>query len=357
MIMIGRSLFACFILLTTLILSSCDSPNKLNSTGLIATGKVGEIVVVAEKGIWDSEIKNYLDTGLTRFIMPYMPDVVTFELVHRVPGRFEHGIKRHRNVLFLKIDPKYTGDKAKIEKRLDVWAKDQLVLDIVGKDFNQLLAVCKGGLKSVHDEFDTNEWKRLMHRFEKIGLSYARDEVKKNFGISVVMPKGAKIVTKRTNFYRIAFPDDSRPIDFVGAGTDAGTIMTGIMVYQYDYRDSSQLNPKNLLMARDTMLKYNVPSEVEGMYMGTQYSEMVYPEWSTMTNADGTITGTEIRGMFVFTGLPRFGTGGGFWEYHFVNNKTNKVVCVSGYVDAPPTTSWTHYIREIQAILKSVKID
>ncbi len=356
--MIARSLIASFILLLALLSStSCDSPNKLNATGLIATGKVGEIVVVAEKGLWESEVRNYLDTGLTRFIMPYMPDVVTFELVHRVPGRFEHGIKRHRNVLFLKIDPKHTGDQAKIEKRMDVWAKDQLVIDIIAKDYNQLLSVCKGGLTAVHDEFDTNEWTRIMHRFQKVGVSYARDEVKKNFGITVAMPRGAKIVTKRNNFYRIEFPDDARPIEFVGAGTDAGTIMTGLMVYHYDFVDSTQLLPENLLMARDTMLKYNVPSEVEGMYMGTQYADMVKPEWSTMKTADGKITGTEIRGMFVFTGLPKFGTGGGFWEYHFVNEKTNKVVCVSGYVDAPPTTSWTHYIREIEAILKSVKID
>mgnify|MGYP000509762551 CR=1 FL=1 len=37
--------------------------------------------------------------------------------------------------------------------------------------------------------------------------------------------------------------------------------------------------------------------------------------------------------------------------------KTKKLICLSGYVDAPPTTSWTHPIREIQAILRSVEIE
>ena len=62
-----------------------------------------------------------------------------------------------------------------------------------------------------------------------------------------------------------------------------------------------------------------------------------------------------MRGLFVFTGKPIASTGGAFWSFHFVNPKTNKLMCLSGYVDAPATTSWTHPIREIQAILRSVE--
>ena len=352
-----RSLLSIFAFAISLSFLGCDSPNKLSTSGLLATGKVGEIVVVCDQGIWESEIKNYLDTGLTRFITPYMPDVVTFELNHRTPDRFVHGIRRHRNVLFLTVDPNHTGDAAKVEKRMDVWANEQIVIDIIGKDFNQLLEVCAGGMDAIHKEYDEYSWKRIMNRFEKVSISSARDAVKDNFGISIDIPKNSKLVTKRPNFYRIEFPEGSRPIEFVGAGSqDAGTIFSGLMVYQYDFIDSTQLAFENLLQARDTMLKYNVPSEIDGMYMGTQYNEIFYPEHSTMQSADGNVTGTEIRGMFVFKGLPRFGTGGAFWEYHFVHPTKKKVICLSGYVDAPPTTSWTQPIRDIQAVLKSVEI-
>ena len=68
-----------------------------------------------------------------------------------------------------------------------------------------------------------------------------------------------------------------------------------------------------------------------------------------------TIDGIEIRGMFMFTGKPIHSTGGAFWAFHFVHPKTKKMVCLSGYVDAPPTTSWTHPLREVQAILRSVE--
>ena len=82
----------------------------------------------------------------------------------------------------------------------------------------------------------------------------------------------------------------------------------------------------------------------------------LYPEFSETSNFSNTIDGVELRGMFEFKGRYRYSTGGAFWSFHFVHPKTEKIVCVSGYVDAPSTTSWTHAIREIQAIWKSVTI-
>lgn len=346
-------------LISLSIITSCDEVRhpRNSNYGPVVTGKVGEILVVCENGIWDSKIKNNLDSGLTQYILPYLPDVATFSLIHKTPQHFTQGVKRYRNTLFITIDPNYTGEKASITSRKDVWAIDQLVVEVVGKDFNQVFDGTRDGMHAVHELFNEIEWKRLMKKFDKERNKKTREKIKENFGIDVVLPSNSSIVTSRPNFFRIEFPPASRPIEFVGTGTqDAGSIFSGICIYQYTYKDSSQFDLDQLLMARDTMLKYNVPSEIEGMYMGTQYNEFVYPEGNTMQTADGQLSGYEMRGMYVFEGNGKFGTGGAFWAYHFRNKNTNKLVCVSGYVDAPPTTSWTHPLREIQAILKSVKI-
>ncbi len=341
-----------------LLLAGCESNSSRSmNTGLSVTGKVGEILVVCEQGVWDSPIQQVLDSNLTQWILPYLPDVATFQLTHKTPNHFTQGVKRYRNTLFLNVDPAHKGDHGTIVKRKDVWAKDQLVIDVTAKDFNQLLETCKLGLSEVHKEFDRIEWKRLINNFAKVKNQRIRDQINENFGCDMVLPSNAKIVTKRTNFYRIEFPPASRPLEFVGTGTqDAGDIFSGLMIYQYDYADSSQFELKRLLQDRDTMLKYNVPYEVEGMYMGTQYSDFVYPEGNVITNESGKLKGYEMRGMFMFTGLPKHSTGGAFWAFHFINEHTKKLVCVSGYVDAPPTTSWTHPLREVQAILRSVEI-
>lgn len=336
----------------------CESTHRMGSSdGLSVTGKVGEILVVCENAIWESEIKECLDTNLTQWIMPYFPDVATFTLVHKTKNHFTQGVKRWRNTIFLKIDPNHQGEKGKIERREDVWAKGQLVIDIIGKDFNQLEQTCKYGLANVHDEFDTFEWKRLIKRFEKTPTKQSRKKIQDNFGVDIVLPSNAKIVTKRKNFYRIEFPPSSRPIEFVNAGsTDAGQIFSGMMIYQYDFIDSAQLELDQLLRDRDTMLKYNVPHEIDGLYMGTQYDPRIYPEEEKITNMDGSVKGVDVRGMFYFTGRDIHSTGGAFWEFHFVNPNTKKLITLSGYVDAPPTASWTHPLREVQAILRSVEI-
>lgn len=339
--------------------SSCDRLNQVDgNAGMYATGKVGEILVVCEQGIWENpDIRYQLDTNLTQWILPYLPDVATFTLIHKTPSHFTEGVKRYRNTLFLTIDPAFKGDIGTIVRKDDVWAKEQLVVEVTARDFNQLLETCRQGLGKVHEEFDQMSWKRIMDNFEKNKNNTARAQVRENFGIDIALPEGAAAVTRRKNFYRIDFPPASRPIEFVGTGTqDNGTIFYGVMIYQYDYTDSSQFELNRLLMARDTMLKHNVPHEIEGLYMGTQYNQFVYPEGNKAVSADGKLKGYDMRGMFMFTGIPKHSTGGAFWAFHFVNPKTKKLVCISGYVDAPPTTSWTHPLREIEAVLRSVRI-
>jgi hypothetical protein len=60
--------------------------------------------------------------------------------------------------------------------------------------------------------------------------------------------------------------------------------------------------------------------------------------------------------MFQFKHNTLTGTGGAFWAFYFVHPKRKKIICISGYVDAPSTTSWTHSLREVQAVWKSVEL-
>ena len=335
-------------------LSGCDQKNY---SGLNVTGKIGEILVVCDDVIWNYPLKSELDTALTQFILPYWPDVATFELIHRSPRNFDGAIKRHRNVLFLTIDNTFNDTKSRIESRRNVWANRQLVIEITARDLEQLYETCKDGLPEVHQGFDRAEWNRIRKYFGEKQSTYVNEKLSKNFGIHIDLPDGSNIVTTQPNFYTIQLPNASRPIEFVGTGQqDVGAIYSGVMVYQYPFQDSTEFTLSNLLQARDTMLKYNVPHETSRLYMGTQYTDFVFPELSESTNFDGSISGVEMRGMFVFKGKSIHTTGGAFWAFHFVHPRSKKLICISGYVDAPATTSWTHSLREIEAIWKSVTI-
>ena len=351
----------CLFILWSVVFSltpSCDyiSNRLLKDDGILVTGKVGEILVVCEQDIWDSKIKKLLDSNLTQFIMPYYPDVATFELLHKTPDHFEKGSKRYRNTLFLNLNPKLK--KAKFEIKEDVWANGQLVVELSAKNKSELLTLCHNKLKEVHGYFDEVEWVRLIEKHQKTTNQVLQNEISSKFNISLALPESSKIVSRADDFIRIEFPSASRPIVFVGNGTqDPGAINSGILIYQYDYNSLEQLELKNLLERRDTILKYNVPHESEGYFMGTQYHKLVYPETNSALNYSENLDGVEMRGMFQFKhNYKKNGTGGAFWAFHFVHPKTKKLICISGYVDAPSTTSWTHALREVQAVWKSTKV-
>ncbi len=360
---IGYSLFALLI-----VASACTDQQNRNEnngrsrSGAPVTGKVGQILVVCNQGIWDSDAKKYLDTNLTQFIMPYFPDVTTFELIHKTPERFDQGYKRYRNLLLIDIDPEFKGDKASIQKELDLYAYDQLAVRVTGKDYNQILHACRYGMDEVHEEFDRIAWERIIHRYEDQKDAATKDviaNIHDKFEMTLELPAGAVITRNMDSFMMVQFPNASRPIEYAGTGgmQEPGNIIYGVMIYSTPYVDSTNLNLGCLLDQRDTILKRYVPSEVEGMYMGTQYNKLVYPEGTTVSNVDGSIRGTEIRGMFMFTGRPHYSTGGCFWSYSFMHPQRKRIITISGWVDAPPTTSWTHFLREVQAVWKSAKIN
>ena len=89
-----------------------------------------------------------------------------------------------------------------------------------------------------------------MDRHKERANRFLNDEIKKQFGISLALPQGSKVVWRKQNFYRIELPNSAKPIEFVGTGsTDPGLIFRGIMVYQYNYEDTTQLTFEALTSA------------------------------------------------------------------------------------------------------------
>ena len=134
-----------------------------------------------------------------------------------------------------------------------------------------------------------------------------------------------------------------------------GQLIPGILIYQYNYNSLEQLELKNLLERRDTILKYNVPHESEGYFMGTQYHKLVYPETNSALNYSENLDGVEMRGCFSLNTIIKKMALGVLFGHFILCIQKLKLICISGYVDAPSTTSWTHALREVQAVWKSTK--
>ncbi len=351
--LVGIKLFYSIALVT--VLASCEQ-TRIDGE-VLTTGPVGDITVVCDNNLWTEEMIEMLDTTISPLITPYFPEVSTFKLLHKTPQKFETGNKQLRNLLFIEIDENFKEDKALIKVSLEKFATNQTLIKVKAGSLVQLKDAIVSRFKSeVFPYFDNDEWKRLQNSNSKINNKDINKELSKNFGIELDVPQGSKLVTSRANFYRIEFPVEAKGMDTQGERGINIISQSGVLIYQYPILGDSSMTMKSLLMARDTMIRYNVPHEIDGMYMATQYARIVAPEMYDFISYTGKIEGKEIRGMFKFIDERKEPyTGGAFWEFHFLHPSRKTVVCVSGYLDAPSNTSWIFQLRRLQAVIKSVR--
>ncbi|MDX1651151.1 MAG: DUF4837 family protein [Brumimicrobium sp.] len=321
------------------------------------TGKPGQLVLVAENTVLTEEIMTLLDSVFGEYIRPYYPPEKKFEIFTRSPEQFESGSHHLRNLMFLEINneiPK--GDPRMILKK-DYFARTQLIAEFKANNINDLYALMMVKLPELYELFDKQEWKReyLRHKSEKNNV--AKELLRKQFGIELDLPRSVRYESRDSKFAHILFPDRSRQMELEAGGaylsSKANFIQSGIMVWQFDFKDSSQLNPAYLMQARDTILKYYAKHEIDGVYMGTQDHPAVLPIHNRIQIGDA--QGYEFRGLYKFTGRLE-PSGGKFWSFHFLHPTRKKVIAVSGYLDAPPTMSASYDLRKIQAVLYSLKI-
>ncbi|MEX1191321.1 MAG: DUF4837 family protein [Brumimicrobium sp.] len=321
------------------------------------TGKPGQLVIISKNTVLTDEVISLIDTVFGKQIKPYYPLEKKFEIYTRSPQEFEEGSKKLRNLMLLEIDSSIPKGDPKLLLKKNYYAKTQLLAEFRANNMNDLYALLELKLPELFEIYDKQEWKREYLRHKKDNNTTAKKLLRKQFGIELDIPAEARFERKDNQYAHLLFPDRSRQMDMKAGGgynsSKANFIQSGIMIWQYNYKDSSQLMPDYLMRARDTILKHYAKHEIEGVYMGTQDHPAVLPVHERLKIGD--VVGYQFRGLYKFTGRME-PSGGKFWSFHFLHPKRNKIVAISGYLDAPPTMSQSYDLRRIQAVLYSLKL-
>ncbi len=320
-------------------------------------GKPGRLMVVAENGFYTEEIAHLFDSIFAKEVRPYYPKHPYFEIYQRTPKEFKENSRRLRNVIRLNISEKTPEGKPRMVVRKNYFAETQMYTDVYANNINELYAFLKEELFSLFRLYDTQEWKREFYRHNANKSKSVNKRLSKKFGITLNLPGKFRYESVDNQYGIILLPDRSRQMEMkVGDAINsqkANFIQSGVMIWQYPYKDSSQMNPSYLMKLRDTILKYHAKHEVPGVYMGTQDHPAVVPEYERF-KING-VEGYQFRGLFKFTGAME-PSGGKFWSFHFKHPKRETIVAISGYIDAPPTMSVSFDINRLRAIVYSLKI-
>lgn len=321
-------------------------------------GKAGELIVVADNTVFTEEIGELLDSTFGDYIRPFYPPQKMFEIRFLDIHSFKNTSLRIRNVLQLELTDKVERPQLTVKK--DYYANGQLYSVAKAKTMDELVDLLILETPRLVKLYDKQEWLREYHRHKKANNKVLKSKVKKQFGITLELPRTGRYESVQNNYAHILFPDRSRQMDLqtraesAYSTSKANFIQSGIMLWQIPFKDSSQLDPAYLMKVRDTILKYNALHEYPGVYMGTQDHPAVIPVHKRIKV--GTIEGYEFRGLYKFTGKLE-PSGGMFWSFHFLHPERNKIVAVSAYLDTPPTMNPALDLRKLQAILYSVRLE
>jgi len=324
------------IVFIALILSSCSGDK--NSGLPRSSGKTAEIIVSTNsdtrwEGIVGETIRNFFNQDYE--VLPQVEPL--FELAHVPLPKLESNkmFRAHHNIFIVNIDDRVS--KASIEAKKDLWASPQRVIRITAPSNEAFVEFFDKKKDIVYDILMESEYERLIKTFHSFRDRDIMNTLKDKFGFTMEIPSGFYIATNAD--------------DFMWIRKETKQNSQGLLIYTYDYVDTLAFDVKRILSFRDVMTEEYVPGPSEGSYMvvASDYSPIV----SKRIDFNGMFA-VETRGLWK---LENDFMGGPFINYTFVDERTNKVVTIDGYVYAPnaPKRDLMIQIESLAHSLKFVK--
>ena len=346
------------IALTSLFFISCDEEVSREDLLPDASGEHGKILLVIEEGLWETSLQQNLHDQLDQNCKgPYLRPEPLFDYYRTGSTEMSHIDKLARLILKIKIDHDSTYQETSVAVKENYFARGQLFVVIKDSDVERLNNYIKNDFDFVLDQFNAFEAEQLTKEF-KGDPHKAIDEISQdNFGISISLPRTSILKASSEDFMMVKY-ERSQKQQYQTSGTSGYTyetfwIQEGILFWKEPLDSASYFEPYHIMARRDSVLKQNVPGDLDGSYMATEYDPYYKPEADKIV-VDGQET-IVVRGLWKYAGNPGAFAGGPFIQYSMINEKTNEIITVCGYVYAPKFSK-REYIRQVEAMLSTIEM-
>ena len=343
------------LVIIVLIFSSCES--WLGEQALpLGRGESGEIILVMDSARWAGDIGKEIRLTFRELVKGLPRDEPLFDLRHIVPSAFKGILKNAKNqVLVIPVnDMNNEGLKMKnlfTQKSLDslqenkdiflinrknLFATGQHVMFLILHDDSSFKDQVVKDRNQIRFVFNTIEERRAMERMYKIREEKTiSNKLMTDYGYNIRIPYG----------FRIA--DSSE--DFVWLRQAGREIDKSIFIAFKDYADENAFSDEEIITWRDEICGkyiYGNPENPESFLL----TETIIPPSSNEVNFDGKY-GKKIVGLWKTNNISM---GGPFVAYTFVDESTNRLYYIEGFVYSPGVDQ-RELIREMNVILKTFK--
>lgn len=309
------------------IVYSCSEAPQLMPT---ISGKAGEVVVVINKGQWESDPGIALRSLLGQD-QPFLPQrEPMFTLINIPANAFTDIFKSHRNIIMVNISPELK--EKKIVYQINVWAAPQLVITISAPNAQEAAEEINSQQDKLLASLEQAERDRNIQNARKYEDRSLRNLVTDMFGGSLYFPKGYSLRKKTDNFVWISY--------------ETTYTNQGIFVYKFPFKDSSDFTLDSILSKRNMFMKEFVPGPVENTYMTTSYINTPPAlRWVEYKNRKF----AEVKGLWE---VQNDYMGGPFADHVFLDKAHKNVIIIEAFVYAPRYPK-RNYMRQVESLLYS----
>lgn len=320
----------------------------------LARGEADEIILVIDSTHWQSALGDEVKS-MYREYMPMLPqDEHEFALNKVNPRKLNSVLKHAKNMIFvMTLDSKtlesrtireyFTDNSLKMIQRdsslfytvrRDEFAKGQIVLYLFGQTEEQLVESIKDNKSALKELFASAVRERVRDKvYSKVekGLT---SSVAEEHSFSIKVPYGWKIAKNEENFIWMRHLEADHELN--------------VFCYEGPYNDQKVFNHVDEFRDQITGT-YLRDSEKPQLYIQRQNQIPILTKRVTFKNRFA----VEGRGLWKISDSSG---GGPFVSYTFVDEKTQRIYYIEGYVYAPSTKK-KHLVREVESILSTFEVD
>jgi len=355
-----------FIVITFLFfLSSCSNDGTSNPLGYDpglpqALGKISEVIVVADQNVWEGPAGDTLRYyfGSAYLILP-QPEPI-FNIRHFTPDKLDRDklFRQLKTYIFLgnlaDFDSRVTsaikrdiGETNSAKAHTDStfhtvvgknkWARDQMVAYIFGNSHDELADNVKASYPSLRKRIENHYQEQIGKKVFHSGRNTAVEKtIKEQFNVSMKIPKDFNILALNEN-------------NTIWVRKETSKISGNIFIKKIPYTSEDQFSQDGIRSLRDTFGRKHVVTDIPGAYMKS--NDVDLPMFLTAVDLNGNYA-MEARGIW---DLVNDFMGGPFLSYLILNENTNELFYVEGFVHAPQIEK-RPLMEEIHYILNQTKL-
>jgi hypothetical protein len=328
------------LIFTLIVLVSCKDKATKQEMLLDSSGNINNVSVVIDNELWDGSVGEAIRNVLAAPIYGLPQDEPLFTISQIPPSVFSGFVTKNRTIL--KIE---ASNNSEIKILENVYAQPQKVIVISGKSKQEIIDGINSNASKIVDTFRNEEIAERLRQMSKSPHKYK--SIEKKLGLTIQFPSVYRIAKESDNFFWIR--------------KDITTGTTNLMIFELPYnalkRNDSIVN--QIVKIRDSIGKAYIRGRQDGeitangekieSYMTTEDDYAPFVIETILDNKPA----IETKGIW---DLKEDFMGGPFLNYAIEDKINKRWVIIEGFAFAPSVEK-RDYMLELEAIIKSIKIN